>query len=133
MSKDRFDLEQSIMDCWNVTDDIGMVTDYFVDNPKFEHMPADITDAIMNKYLGIKELYEIRFQRLWDCFEDMIENKQFVEQTYQLDLWDNDPLLDTSVITLSGSGDSITLGELSDYTMKDDMTPSVSFSVKDGD
>jgi len=133
MSKDRFDLEQCIMDCWNVTDDIGMVTDYFVDNPKFEHMPADITDAIMNKYLGIKELYEIRFQRLSDCFEDMIENKQFVDQTYQLDLWDNDPLVDTSVITLSGSGDSITLGELSDYTMKDDVTPSVSFSVKDGD
>jgi hypothetical protein len=118
MSKDRFDLEQSIMDCWNVTDDIGMVTDYFVDNPKFEHMPADITDAIMNKYLGIKELYDIRFQRLWDCFEDMVQNKQFVDQTYQLDLWDNDPLV---------------LGDLTDYTMHDDVTPSVSFSVKDGD
>ena len=116
MSKDRFDLEQNIMDCWNITDDIDMVTDYFVDNPKFEHMPADITDAIMNKYLGIKELYEIRFQRLWDCFEDMIENKKFVEP---LDLVDDDPLVDTSVIPLSGSGDTITLGELSDFTMKD--------------
>ena len=129
---DRFVLEDRIMKCWNVTDDIDMVTEYFVDNPKWEHMPADITDAIMNKYFGIKELYEIRFQQLWDCFEDMVHNHQFVEQQReefddfeQLDLMlDDDPLVDTSTITL---------GELSDYTMKDDVTPTVSFSYKNGD
>ena len=108
---DRFVLEDRIMKCWNVTDDIDMVTDYFVDNAKFQHMPADITDAIMNKYLGIKELYEIRFQQLWDCFEDMVHNHQFVDlERYsfedddyeQLDLMlDDVPLVDTSTITVS--------------------------------
>lgn len=137
---DRFVLEDRIMKCWNVTDDIDMVTEYFVDNPKWEHMPADITDAIMNKYFGIKELYEIRFQQLWDCFEDMIHNHQFVDQQResisdddyeQLDLMlDDIPLVDTSNISNTGT---ITLGELSDYTMKDDVTPTVSFSYKDGD
>jgi hypothetical protein len=36
MSKvDRFDLEQKIMKCWMVTDDLDEVTKYFVDDPKW--------------------------------------------------------------------------------------------------
>lgn len=68
MSKDRFDLEESIMECWNILDDIQIVTEHFVDSPKWEGMDPKLCDALMNKYLGIKELYDIRFQRLWDTF-----------------------------------------------------------------
>jgi hypothetical protein len=68
MKKDRFDLEQAIMECWNVTDDIDMVTEHFIDSPKWENMDPKLADALMNKYLGIKELYEIRFDRLWNVF-----------------------------------------------------------------
>ena len=112
---DRFVLEDRIMKCWNVTDDIDMVTEDFVDNPKWEHMPADITDAIMNKYLGIKELYEIRFQQLWDCFEDMVHNHRFAEQR---ELFDDYEQLDLM---------------LDDYITKDDVTPTITVSGKDGD
>jgi len=68
MSKDRFDLEDSIMECWNILDDIQIVTEHFVDSPKWEGMDPKVCDALMNKYFGIKELYDIRFQRLWDTF-----------------------------------------------------------------
>jgi hypothetical protein len=73
MSKDRFDLEHSIMECWNVTEDISMVTEHFMDSPKWEHIPPDVADALCNKYLGIKELYDIRFQKLWDTFTECFD------------------------------------------------------------
>jgi len=70
--KDRFDLEQQIMECWNIVEDIDVTTSHFVDNPKWAHIPPDVCDALMNKYFAIKELYEIRFERLWETFGELI-------------------------------------------------------------
>jgi len=66
-----FDLEQEIMSCWNVTDDLDMITAHFVDSPEYTHMPPDIADSIMNKYFGLKEVYDVRFKKLWATFEDV--------------------------------------------------------------
>ena len=79
MSKvDRFDLEQKIMKCWMVTDDLDEVTKYFVDDPKWlgKDGSAEYQDEIMNKYFGLKELYEVKCQSLWDTFEKLIESGQ---------------------------------------------------------
>ena len=65
-----FDLEQEIFECWRVTNDIDLVTTWFVEDPKWECMDAELTDAIMNKYFGLKELYELRFEKLWATFEE---------------------------------------------------------------
>jgi len=70
--KDRFDLEQHNMECWNIVEDIDATTSHFVDNPKWAHIPPDVCDALMNKYFAIKELYEIRFERLWETFSELI-------------------------------------------------------------
>jgi len=70
--KNRFDLEQEIMDCWKVTEDISMVTKHFIDSPQWKGMSAELADAIMNKYFAIEELYELRFQKLFDTFVDCI-------------------------------------------------------------
>jgi len=70
--KDRFDLEQQIMECWNIVEDIDVTTSHFVDNPKWAHIPPDVCDALMNKFFAIKELYEIRFERLWETFGELI-------------------------------------------------------------
>ena len=70
--KNRFDLEQEIMDCWKVTDDINMVTKHFIDSPQWKGMSAELADAIMNKYFAIAELYELKFQNLFDTFVDCI-------------------------------------------------------------
>lgn len=121
MKKDRFDLEQQIMECWNILDDIDVTTSHFVDDPKWKHIPSDVCDAIMNKYLGIKELYEIRFERLWKTFGELIPvmdegSKNDVVSTtnlsYSLDdyttnpvTWDN---INYTVNGVTGDGSAIT-------------------------
>ena len=71
-----FDLEQSIMSCWQVLDDIDMVTKHFVDDPEWagEHFSAQATDALMNKFFGIKEIYELKFNKLWNEFEQVAKD-----------------------------------------------------------
>jgi len=71
MKNSIFDLEQEIMKCWSICDDIEVVTKHFVDSPDWEGMDGKLCDALMNKYLGIKELYEVKFDRLWHTFEEV--------------------------------------------------------------
>jgi hypothetical protein len=66
-----FDLEQELLDCWRVTDDVKMVTSYFCDSPKFENMDPDLYDELMNKYFAVKDLYDLKFEVLWKTFEDV--------------------------------------------------------------
>ena len=73
---DRFDFEQQIMDCWNVTSDIKTVTEYLLDAP----LEAGREDKIANMLLGIESLYEAKFDKLFRQFEDLIR-----EQAQHLD------------------------------------------------
>jgi len=75
--KDRFDLEDDIMRCWNVTEDLDMVLERVLDSPKFKDMPPELADKIANLLIGMKELYEMRFERLWETFDLMIKQGQF--------------------------------------------------------
>jgi len=61
-----FDLEQQMLECWNVTKDIDLVTRYLVDNSD-----GYTDDDVMNKYFAIKDLYELKFERMWDTFEQV--------------------------------------------------------------
>jgi len=71
MNNKIFDLEQEILDCWKVTDDISMVTKHFIDDPKWQDMSPALADAIMNKLNAIQELYELKFDRVWGSFEEV--------------------------------------------------------------
>lgn len=66
-----FDLEQQIMQCWNVVDDVKLITEWFADSPEWKDMDGTLQDAIMNKYFGIAELYQIKFEKLFSTFEDV--------------------------------------------------------------
>jgi hypothetical protein len=57
----RFDLEQHIMQCWNITDDLDYVADLVQDN-----------DQAMNLILGLKQLYQQKFEKLQEVFENSI-------------------------------------------------------------
>jgi hypothetical protein len=61
-----FDLEQQMLECWNVTKDIELVTHHLVD-----HSDRYSDDDIMNKYFAIKDLYELKFEQMWDTFEQV--------------------------------------------------------------
>jgi hypothetical protein len=61
----RFDLEDRIMACWQVVDDVGVVLDMF-DRSYTE-------DELMNALIGIQTLYEQKFQNLFNTFSKHIE------------------------------------------------------------
>lgn len=64
----RFDFEQQIMKCWNVNDDINTLYKGIGDVGMTE-------DQIMNALLGMHQLYELKFQELFDQFEALVRKK----------------------------------------------------------
>lgn len=64
-----FDLEQQIMQCWHVVDDIDTVTKWFCEDDQWDGMDPKLYDALMNKYFAIKELYDLKFDELFKTFE----------------------------------------------------------------
>jgi len=64
---DRFDLEQQIMECWNVTTDLRHVCEYLLDAP----LEANREDKIANMLLGMEELYNHKFDKMYRTFEHM--------------------------------------------------------------
>lgn len=68
---DRFDLEQDIMKCWNVTEDINLLYRNIMEKDMS-------TDDIANALLGIKTLYEMKFEEMFENFETLIHEKKIV-------------------------------------------------------
>jgi hypothetical protein len=66
---DRFDLEQQIMSCWNVVEDIKMVQE-MTDLRKVSE------DELANALLGLQTLYQMKFEVLFNTFEKMIQEQQ---------------------------------------------------------
>lgn len=62
---DRFDLEQQILECWKITNDI----------PDMEQLGANVADMT-----SLACVYEYRFKRLWNTFETMCAERQFVSK-----------------------------------------------------
>lgn len=65
----RFDFEEMIMRCWNVTEDLSLVCDVFEDTD----MQAHDQDRLFNIVNGMKELYDYKFSKLFEAFEQMIK------------------------------------------------------------
>jgi hypothetical protein len=66
MSNSIFDLEQQMLQFANITDDIELVTRYLIDSSG-----GYSDDDVMNKYFAIKELYELKFEKMWSTFEEV--------------------------------------------------------------
>jgi hypothetical protein len=61
---DRFDLEQQIMRCWNVVEDITLL--------------AETEGVKKEDYLALARIYEIKFSAMFDMFSKLIEEKKIV-------------------------------------------------------
>ena len=70
--KNRFDLEQEILDCWKVTDDIDILLEYVCDGENDQ-------DYVANVLLGLKNLYDLKFDRTFATFEECIKNGQLAQ------------------------------------------------------
>jgi len=60
-ARDQFDLEQEILQCWSITDDIK---NYVAESAGSE------------EFLALGQYYERKFNRLWDTFESMVHERK---------------------------------------------------------
>jgi len=61
----RFDFEEQITKCWCIVDDLKELAEFF--------MSRDIKEPITinNHITAIAHSYDIKFQKVWDLFEDV--------------------------------------------------------------
>jgi hypothetical protein len=69
----RFDMEQQIMTCWNICEDLDTVMEGVLEGDMNQ-------DRISNVLLGMKELYHLKFEKLWEQFEAMCRETQQAKQ-----------------------------------------------------
>lgn len=66
MNYDRFEMEQLILNCWNIVDDINILNENVLE--------GDLSkDKISNVLIGISELYSMKFDKLFNMFEASIK------------------------------------------------------------
>lgn len=70
---DRFDLEQDILKCSDIEEYLEEFLRIYMDKPE----PLS-EDEVANYILGIINVAKLRHGRMWDGFEQMVEQGQFV-------------------------------------------------------
>ena len=68
-----FDLEQEIMKAWHVVDDIQLLNENVMET-------AMSTDDIANALLGLEKLYNMRFEKVFNTFEDLCKEHHEVRK-----------------------------------------------------
>jgi len=63
---DRFDLEEQISACWGILEDLKMIV---------EPMETDNIDR--KRIEAVIELYDMKFNYLWNIFSELVETQQF--------------------------------------------------------
>lgn len=69
MEVTRFTLEQEIMNCWQVVDDLRVIIDRMA---KEDGSSADVFEAIT----GMRALYQMKFEQLFAVFEQLIQEQK---------------------------------------------------------
>lgn len=66
---DRFKLEEAMSDMLSINDELESVI-YRIGDCK----TAPTEDQLLNMLIGIVELNKVRYEKLWNIFEDLIRN-----------------------------------------------------------
>jgi hypothetical protein len=69
---DRFDLEQQILGCWAITDDVKLLNEQVLEKETFTK------DEISNYLLGLQTIYTVKFEQLFTTFENLIQDKKIL-------------------------------------------------------
>ena len=70
---DRFDLEQEIMSCWSVVDDIKLVMELVCDSGEFSGLPAKAEDKLANLLIGMQAMYQLKFEKCFNTYETLLK------------------------------------------------------------
>jgi hypothetical protein len=68
---DRFDLEQAIMACWSTKEDIRLISENIMEKNLSE-------DEIANSLIGIEAIHDMRVQKVFDIFEELLRTRKLV-------------------------------------------------------
>lgn len=79
MSNKIFDLEQSILQCWNVCDDLNLLYSETMERPR----PLT-QDEMANILLGMKLMYQIKFEKCFSEFEEISNHYHKYRKIYEL-------------------------------------------------
>jgi hypothetical protein len=71
MKYDRFDLEQLILKNWEITTEIKHLRELISDGKPTQ-------DQVENYLLGLETIYEVKFNKLWDCFEELCQHQKII-------------------------------------------------------
>ena len=71
LNMNRYDLEEALGQMGQFTTDIDTIIYAVGDAPE----PAT-EDELLNMLIGLKQLHEVRYQKMWDIFEELIKNKK---------------------------------------------------------
>lgn len=69
---DRFDLEQQIMKCWNITEEVQLLNEQVLENDTLTK------DQISNYLLGLNTIYDMKFEKLFEQFSQMVQEKKIL-------------------------------------------------------
>jgi vacuolar-type H+-ATPase catalytic subunit A/Vma1 len=67
---DRFDLEEAMSNLYQIGEDIETIM-YAIGDSPIKHSE----DQILNMLIGMKQMHETRYQKMWNIFENLIANK----------------------------------------------------------
>lgn len=70
MEYSRFDHEQQIMACWQITNDIQTVLEY---TENLHAVPPEQLDQLQNMLIGMISLYDQKFDKLFKMFEESLK------------------------------------------------------------
>lgn len=69
MIKNTFDLEQQIMDCWHVADELKLLSEQ-------SDLDGVSREDLSQILLGLSKLYQMKFNKLFCEFEKMLEENR---------------------------------------------------------
>lgn len=75
MAFDRFDFEQRLLDCWNITSDLKTLSEGVLERNMTK-------DEIANIVIGLEQLYNLKFDMLFNKFEEMIKEQRNQSSEY---------------------------------------------------
>ena len=64
----QFDLEQSILDCWKITDELDLIRHNITEK-------GLTSMEVSNILLGMKHLYNLKFDQCFNQFEQFLKEK----------------------------------------------------------
>jgi hypothetical protein len=85
MSK-QFDLEQNIMSCWDVKEDLDLLLEELMENDTFTK------DDASNYVLGLSTIYHAKFNKLFRTFEEYIKEQNQPQIQSLSDLFEEEEL-----------------------------------------